>query len=167
MLAVGAADDERIDAMSRIAYVATAVALMGVAGAPPVSAEPDAGTVGTAVQVVIHNAYTEVGEPDQCVGAADLSAIRRGSSVVLSEASATADAPKVAAGQFFRSRLKDGTCQVMYITSAPAMPAFNVEFVGPDGAPSPTFGPTPSEPVTDQPGIAQLIRVNLEFGPQP
>jgi hypothetical protein len=47
------------------------------------------------------------------------------------------------------------------------MPAFNVAFVGPQGDSSATFGPSPSEAVTDQPGIAQLVRVDMAFGPQP
>ena len=63
--------------------------------------------------------------------------------------------------------MKDGTCQALYITSAPAMPAFNVQFVGPGGESSSTFGPTNSEPVADQPGIQQLVRIDMEFEPQP
>lgn len=151
--------------MSRLAYLTAAAALTGLVSAPQAVAEPEAATVGTAVQVVIHKSFTETAEPDQCTGAASLTAVRRGSSVVLSEASGSADSPKVAVGQFLRSRLKDGTCQVMYITSAPAMPAFNVQFVGPQGEASSTFGPSASEPVTDQPGIGQLVRVDMEFEP--
>ncbi|MDX1886947.1 hypothetical protein [Mycolicibacterium sp. 120270] len=153
--------------MSRLANLTAAAALTGLVSVPQATAEPEAATVGTAVQVVIHKSFTEVADPDQCTGAASLAAVRRGSSVVLSEASDSADAPKVAVGQFLRSRLKDGTCQVMYITSAPAMPAFNVQFVGPQGDASSTFGPSSSEPVTDQPGIGQLVRVDMEFEPQP
>jgi hypothetical protein len=153
--------------MNRIGCVVAAVAAVSLVPAPQAIAEPDAATVGTAVQVVIGKSFAEIPEPDQCAGASSLTAIRRGSSVLLSEASGGADAPKVAAGQFLRSRMKDGTCQVMYITSAPVMPAFNVQFVGPEGTPSPTFGPSPSEPVADQPGIAQLVRVDLAFDPQP
>ncbi|HKV19865.1 MAG TPA: hypothetical protein VJR50_12595 [Mycobacterium sp.] len=154
--------------MNRFAVLTVAAASVCVAPLPHASAEPPAaGTVGTAVQVVIHTSFTEIPEPDQCTGAGALTAVRRGSSVVLSEASGSADAPKVALGQFFRSRVKDGTCQVMYITSAPVMPAFNVAFVGPQGDSSATFGPSLSEPVTDQPGIAQLVRVDMAFGPQP
>jgi hypothetical protein len=167
MLVVLADDDGRISAMNRLAYVTSAVALLCLVPVSTAAAEPDAGTVGTAVQVVIHKSFAEIPEPDQCTGAGSLAAVRRGSSVVLAEASGSADAPKVAVGQFFRSRVKDGTCQVMYITAAPVRPAFNVAFVGPEGVPSSTFGPSPSEPVTDQPGIAQLIRVDMAFGPQP
>lgn len=152
--------------MNRLAsYASGAVALLCLLPVGQSAAEPVAGTVGTAVQVVIHKSFTAIGEPDQCVGAGSLATVRRGSSVVLSEASGSADAPKVAVGQFFRSRVKDGTCQVMYITSAPVMPAFNVAFVGPDAVSSATFGPSPSEPVTDQPGIAQLVRVDMAFEP--
>ena len=153
--------------MNRLASLAGAAALACLTPFPQAAAEPVTGTVGTAVQVVIHKSFTEIAEPDQCAGAGSLAAVRRGSSVVLSEASGTADAPKVAVGQFFRSRLKDGTCQVMYITSAPVMPAFNVAFVGPEGGSSATFGPSAAEPVTDQPGIAQLVRVDMAFEPQP
>lgn len=149
--------------MSRVAYVAAAAALISLVSATQAAAEPDAATVGTAVQVVIQHSFTGMSDPDQCAGAASLSPVRRGSSVVLSEASGSAEAPKVAVGQFFRSRVKDGTCQVMYITSAPVMPAFNVAFVGPEGDSSATFGPIPAEPVTDQPGIGQLVRVDLAF----
>ena len=85
---------------------------------------------------------------------------------MLSEASSTADARKVAVGQFFRSRMNDGACQVLYITSAPVMPAFNVQFAGPAGELSSTFGPSAAEPVTDQPGIEQIVRVRMEFDPQ-
>jgi hypothetical protein len=128
---------------------------------------PAAGTVGTAVQVVIHNSFAPTPDADQCTGAGSLAAVRRGSSVLLSEVTGGVDGPKVAVGQFLRSRVKDGTCQAMYITSAPVMPAFNVAFVGPQGDSSPTFGPSPAEPVTDQPGIDQLVRVDMAFGPQP
>ena len=145
---------------------AIAAALLGVIMASPAVAEPVEGTVGTAVQVVIHKSFTETPDPDQCVGSSTLAAMRRGSSVILSEGSITADTRKVAAGQFFRSRLKDGRCQVLYIASAPTMPAFNVQFVGPGGESSSTFGPTSSEPVTDQPGIQQLVRIDMEFEPQ-
>ena len=149
--------------MNGFAYVAGVAAVACLVPPPQATGEPVAGTVGTAVQVVIDRSFTEIAEPDQCAGAGSLAAVRRGSSVVLSEASGT----KVAIGQFFRSRLKDGACQVMYITSAPVMPAFNVAFVGPDGDSSATFGPSPAEPVTDQPGISQLVRVDMAFEPQP
>ena len=153
--------------MNRPAYLVVAVAFACLMPVPQAVAEPVAGTVGTAVQVVIHQSFTEIPEADQCAGVGSLTAVRRGSSVFLSEASDSADAAKVAVGQFFRSRMKDGTCQALYITSAPVMPAFNVAFVGPEGHSSPTFGPSPAEPVTDQPGIAQLVRVDMAFGPQP
>ena len=58
-------------------------------------------------------------------------------------------------------------CQVLYITSAPAMPSFNVQFVGPEGELSPVFGPNPAEPVTDQPGIQQAVSIDMEFERQP
>jgi hypothetical protein len=47
------------------------------------------------------------------------------------------------------------------------MPMFNVQFAGPGGELSPTFGPTPSEPVTYQPGIEQVIRVDIEVVASP
>jgi hypothetical protein len=122
------------------------------------------GTVGTAVHVVIHKSFMETVDDDQCVGDSALATVRRGSSVVLSESSFESIAPrKVAVGQFFRSRLKDGMCEALYITSAPVMPVFAVQFVGPDGALSATYGPIASENVTDQPGIAQAVVVHLEF----
>jgi hypothetical protein len=130
------------------------------------SAPADVGNVGTAVQVVIHKSFKELADPDQCVGAWTLATIRRGSSVVLSEGSFSGDTRKLAIGQFFRSRLKDGTCQVLYITSAPMMPIFNAQFVGPDSQLSSTFGPVTSQPVTDQPGIQQAVRIDMEFEPQ-
>jgi hypothetical protein len=139
---------------------------MAAAPVPQVEAEPGAGNVGTAVQVVLHRSFEATADADQCVGAGSVAPVRRGSSVILSEASASADGPKVALGNFFRSRMKDGTCQVLYITSAPITPAFNVQFAGPAGELSPTFGPNSAEPVTDQPGIAQLVRVEMEFGPR-
>ncbi len=77
--------------------------------------------------------------------------------MVISEGSVSPDAPKVAVGQFFRSRLNDGACQVLYITSAPVMGSFNVQFVGPGGEQSSVFGPNSAEPVTDQPGIQQVV----------
>jgi hypothetical protein len=144
--------------------VATTALLVAV---PPqqVAAEPTP-TVGTAVHVVIHRSFQEISDPDQCVGASTLAAIRRGSSVVLSEGSFAGDARKVAIGQFFRSRMKDGMCEALYITSAPTMPTFNAQFVGPDGELSSTFGPVESQPVTDQPGIQQAVRIDMEFEPQ-
>ncbi|WP_101946665.1 hypothetical protein [Mycobacterium sp. 3519A] len=128
---------------------------------------PGAGNVGTAVHVVIHQSFQQVDDPDQCVGASTVATIRRGSSVLLSEGSAASDTPKVAIGQFFRSRLKDGMCEALYITSAPTLPTFNLQFVGPGGELSPAFGPVASEPVTDQPGIQQAVRIDMEFEPQP
>jgi hypothetical protein len=157
--------------------VARPLLVWGIAGTgllvavlpPQVAAEPtptDAGTVGTAVHVVIHQWFQEVSDPDQCVGAASLAAIRRGSSVVLSEGSFSGDTRKVAIGQFFRSRMKDGMCEALYITSAPVMPSFNAQFVGPERELSPAFGPVESQPVTDQPGIQQAVRIDLAFEPQ-
>lgn len=132
------------------------------AAADPV--QPDgSGTVGTAVHVIVRKSFTEITGPDECVGASPLAAIHRGGTVVLSEASpASSDTPKVAIGGFFRSRMKDGNCEVLYVISAPAMPAFNVQFFDLDGERSPTFGPVGSEPVTDQPGILQAVRVDLD-----
>ena len=127
---------------------------------------PGAGNVGTAVYVVIRHAFTQTSDPDQCVGASSLATVRRGSSVILSEGLAsTSETPRVAAGVFHRSRFKDGTCQVLYIASAPVTPAFNVQFAGPAGELSPVFGPTAAEPVADQPGIQQALTVDMEFGP--
>ena len=87
--------------------------------------------------------------------------------MVLLEGSSSPDARKVAVGQFFRSRLNDAVCQVLYITSAPVMASFNVQFVGPGGELSPVFGPNPAEPVTDQPGIQQVVHIELGFERQP
>jgi hypothetical protein len=159
-----------------LGYGAVAAALVGLTAVPPTAAEPADGepapaagaeTVGTAVQVLIHKSFTEITDADQCIGSSTLTAVRRGSSAILSEGSATSDTRKVAVGQFFRSRRKDGMCQVLYITSAPVMATFNVQFVGPRGELSPTFGPNPSEPVTDQPGIRQAVRIDMEFAPRP
>ncbi|MGZ4766954.1 MAG: hypothetical protein ACXV6M_14995 [Ilumatobacteraceae bacterium] len=142
-------------------------AVAAVLAAAPMSQAAADPTVGTAVDVVIPRSFAPTSDADQCVGAATLATVRRGSSVILSEGSASSDARKVAVGQFFRSRLNDGACQVLYITSAPVMGTFNVQFAGPAGELSPTFGPNPAEPVTDQPGIQQMVRVDLEFEPQP
>jgi len=57
-------------------------------------------------------------------------------------------------------------CEALYITSAPIMPIFNAQFVGPDGELSATFGPVESQPVTDQPGIQQAVRIDMEFEPE-
>ncbi|RDH74868.1 hypothetical protein DVS77_29850 [Mycolicibacterium moriokaense] len=78
------------------------------------------------------------------------------------EGSASSDTPKVAVGQFFRSRMKDGACEALFITSAPVMPSFNVQFAGPGAELSPTFGPIPSEQVTDQPGIQQAVLIDMD-----
>ncbi len=130
-------------------------------------AQPATGTVGTAVHVVIHKSFTETVDDDQCVGAGALATVRRGSSVILSESSFESTAPRqVAVGQFFRSRMNDGMCEVLYITSAPVMPVFAVQFVGPDGALSAAYGPITSQNVTDQPGIQQAVVVHLEFEAQ-
>lgn len=151
--------------LARAAVVAVSLALVPI---PSAAAQHDGpATVGTAVYVVIHNSFTEIEDPDQCVGAGDLATVRRGSSVVLSEGSPeSSETAKVAVGQLFRSRMSDGVCEALYITSSPVIPAFNVQFSA-DGQVSPTFGPIGSQPVTDQPGIEQMIRVDLGFEPQP
>ena len=151
--------------MNILVSLAAALAIVTMTPVPQSAAEPT--TVGTAVHVVISKSFDETSDPDQCTGAGTLASIRRGSSVILSEGSASPDAPKVAVGQFFRSRFKDGACEVLYITSAPVMPAFNVQFVGPTGELSSTFGPNPAEAVTDQPGIQQAVGVDMEFDRQP
>jgi hypothetical protein len=143
--------------MKRSAYLVAVVASASLVTAPPSTAEP---TVGTAVYVQLRQSYVAVDDADQCVGTAALGPIRRESSVLLSDGATVAGT--VAVGQFFRSRLSDGVCEVLYITSAPVMPTFNVQFAGPGGELSPTFGPTPSEPVTYQPGIEQVVRVDLD-----
>lgn len=127
---------------------------------------PDgSGNVGTAVHVVMHGSFAEAPDPDQCVGTSALAAIHRDATVILSEGSAyTSGTRQVAVGQFFRSRMKDGNCEVLYVISAPAMPAFNVAFADRAGARSPTFGPVGSESITDQPGILQAVRVDLGLG---
>ncbi|MCV7300243.1 hypothetical protein H7J93_11445 [Mycobacterium barrassiae] len=150
--------------MKRLGYALAVVTSASLVAAPQSAAEP---TVPTAVYVLIHQPFTQVDDADQCVGAAALGPVRRGSSVILSEGGTATDTPKVAYGQFFRSRLQDGICEALYITSAPAMPSFNVQFAGPGGELSPTFGPTPSEPVTYQPGIEQLVRVDINIPPSP
>ena len=151
--------------MNRLAYGAAAMALVSLIQMPQAAAEP--ATVGTAVNVVMHASFEQTADADQCVGAGELAAVRRGASVVISEGSVSPDAPKVAVGQFFRSRLNNGACQVLYITSAPVMGSFNVQFVGPGGEQSSVFGPNRAEPVTDQPGIQQVVHVDLGFAPQP
>lgn len=150
--------------MRRLGSAAAAMALTCLVATPQSAAEPG---VGTAVHVLIRQSFAEAADADQCAGTASLAAVRRGSSVVLSENSAGVDRREVAVGEFFRSRLKDGVCEVLYIASAPLMPAFDVAFVGPGGERSPTFGPNAAEPVTDQPGIEQMVRVDLAFAPQP
>ena len=151
--------------MNRLAYGAAAMALVSLIQWPQAAAAPE--NVGTAVNVVMHASFEQTPDADQCVGAGELAAVRRGASVVISEGSVAPDAPKVAVGQFFRSRLNNGACQVLYITSAPLRGSFNVQFVGPGGEPSSVFGPNRSEPVTDQPGIQQVVHVDLGFAPQP
>jgi hypothetical protein len=148
-----------------VGYLTAALALASLIPMPRSAAEPEA--VGTAVDVVIHTSFEQTSDADQCVGAGALATVRRGASVVLLEGSSSSDARKVAVGQFFRSRLSDGVCQVLYITSAPVIPSFNVQFVGPEGALSPVFGPNPSEPVTDQPGIQQVVHIDIGFELQP
>jgi hypothetical protein len=158
----------RINAMKRpttLVSIAAALALVGAVPMAQSAAEPE--TVGTAVNVVIQTSFDQTADADQCVGAGPLAAVRRGSSVILLEGSVSPDAPKVAVGQFFRSRRKDGVCQVLYITSAPVRGSFNVQFVGADGGLSSVFGPNPAEPVTDQPGIAQVVHVDIGIAPQP
>jgi hypothetical protein len=150
--------------MRALAYGLAVVASASLVLAPSSTAEP---TVGTAVYVQIRQSFAQVDDADQCVGTSALGPVRRGSSVILSEGATVPDTPKVAVGQFFRSRLRDGVCEALYITSAPVMPTFNVQFAGPDGQMSPTFGPTPSEPVTYQPGIEQVVRVDVEVPPNP
>lgn len=150
--------------MKALGYGLAVVASASLVVAPPSTAEP---TVGTAVYVQIRQSFAEVDDADQCVGTSALAPVRRGSSVVLSEGATVADTRKVAVGQFFRSRLRDGVCEALYITSAPVMPTFNVQFAGPGGELSPTFGPTLSEPVTYQPGIEQVIRVDVEVVASP
>jgi hypothetical protein len=150
--------------MKRLAAGLAVIAAAGSVAAPPSNAEP---TVGTAVYVQIRQSFAPVDGDDQCVGTSALEPVRRGSSVVLSEGAAATDTAKVAVGQFYRSRLSDGVCEALYITSAPVMPSFNVQFAGPGGELSPTFGPTPSEPVTYQPGIEQVVKVDIDLPPGP
>lgn len=148
--------------MKRPVYVLAVVASASLVAAPQSTAEP---TVGTAVYVQIRQSFAEVDDADQCVGTSALGPVRRGSSVILSEGATVAETRALAVGQFFRSRLSDGVCEALYITSAPVMPTFNVQFAGPGGELSPTFGPTPSEPVTYQPGIEQVVRVDIDIPP--
>lgn len=153
-----------VNAMKRLAFALAAVASASLVAAPPSTAQP---SVGTAVYVQIRQSFEQVDGDDECVGTAALGPVRRGSSVVLSEGAAAIGTPKVAVGQFYRSRLRDGMCEALYITSAPVMPAFNVQFAGPGGEMSPTFGPTASEPVTYQPGIEQVVKVDIDLPSTP
>jgi len=153
-----------VNAMKRLAFALAAAASASLVATPASTAQP---TVGTAVYVQIRQSFAPVEGDDQCVGTAALGPVRRGSSVVLSEGAAATDTPKVAVGQFFRSRLRDGICEALYITSAPVMPSFNVQFAGPGGEMSPTFGPTASEPVTYQPGIEQVVKIDIDLPPTP
>jgi hypothetical protein len=162
VVADGAGKDRPVN---RSVTLTAAVALASLLSVPQAAAETT--TVGTAVEVLVHKSFTETSDSDQCVGASALATVRRGSSVILSEGSSSSDTRKVAVGQFFRSRLKDGVCQALYITSAPVMPTFNVQFASPEGDLSPTFGPNAAEPVTDQPGIEQVVHVDMAFEPQP
>jgi len=150
---------------------AIAVALLILTPIAQASAAPPdvvEGNVGTAVYVVMHKSFTAIADADQCLGTGDLATIRRGSWVFLSEGSPeSSETPKVAVGQHYRSRLSEGKCEALYITSAPVLPVFNVQFAGAEGEVSPTFGPVASQPVTDQPGIQQVIRVDLGVEPQP
>jgi hypothetical protein len=148
-----------------LAYLAAASALVSLMPVAPSAAEPE--TVGTAVNVVMHTSFEPTSDADQCVGAGPLATVRRGASVVLMEGSSSSDSQKVAVGQFFRSRMGDGVCQALFITSAPVMPTFNAQFVGQGGELSSVFGPNPAEPVTDQPGIQQVVQIHLGFEPQP
>jgi hypothetical protein len=147
------------------AYLAAASALVCLMPVARSAADPE--TVGTAVNVVMHTSFEPTSDADQCVGSGALAAVHRGASVVLMEGSSSSDSRKVAVGQFFRSRLDDGGCQVLFITSAPVMGSFNAQFVGQGGEPSSVFGPNPAEPVTDQPGIQQVVQIHLGFEPQP
>jgi hypothetical protein len=137
----------------------------------PVACEPTGGVptspdnVGTVVHVVIHKSFLESSSPDQCVGAGALSPVQRGSTALLSDGSPSADTRKVAVGVFIRSRMNAGMCEVLYIASAPVLPLFDVSFAGPSGETSVTFGPIRAAPVTDEPGIAQALRVDLQFEP--
>ncbi|MFI5507108.1 hypothetical protein ACIA48_06540 [Mycobacterium sp. NPDC051804] len=150
--------------MKRLAFGIAVVASASLVAAPPSTAQA---TVGTAVYVQIRQSFEQVDGDDQCVGTAALGPVRRGSSVVLSDGATAIDPPKVAVGQFFRSRLRDDICEALYITSAPVLPSFNVQFSGPAGELSPTFGPTSSEPVTYQPGIEQVVKVDIDVPPSP
>jgi hypothetical protein len=116
----------------------------------------------------MHKSFTELPDPGQCAGAAEFATIRQGSSVFLSEGSPqSSDTPKVAVGQLYRSRLSGGVCEALYVTSSPVLPVFNVQFAATQTELSPTFGPITAQPVTDQPGIQQMIRVDLGLAPQP
>lgn len=131
--------------------------------APADGASTAPGNVGTVVHVVIHESFLATSTPDQCVGAGALAPVQRGSSALLSDGASTSDTRKVAVGVFIRSRMKDGMCEVLYIASAPVLPVFNVQFAGPSAERSVTFGPVTAGPVTDEPGIAQALRVDMEF----
>ena len=138
----------------------------GLACAPAGGESTAPGNVGTVVHVVIHRSFAETSTPDQCVGSGALEPVQRGSSALLSDGSLSADSGKVAVGVFLRSRMKDGMCEALYIASAPVLPVFNVQFAGPSGDVTVTFGPIKAEPVTDQDGIQQALRVDMEFAAQ-
>ena len=44
---------------------------------------------------------------------------------------------------------------------------YAIQFAGPGGELSPVFGPTASEPVTYQPGIEQVVKVDIDLPPTP
>lgn len=185
-IVVAMTNDHRCRAL--VLYVAVVVALFVAMPSRHASAEPLAecpltdaaglscapaggeatapGNVGTVVHVVIHRSFAQTSTADQCVGAGALEPLQRGSSALLSDGAAAPDSRKVAVGVFIRSRMKDGMCEVLYIGSAPVLPVFNVQFTGPSGGATVNFGPIRSEPVTDQDGIQQALRVDMEFAAQ-
>lgn len=119
--------------------------------------------VGTLVEIVIYKSFTQTNDADECVGTGTLSSIRRGSVVVLSAGSFSAQTRNVAVADFRFSRMHDGKCDVFFRADAPRMPAFNFQFIGPDGTRSASFGPVKTATVDPQLApIQQAIKVEME-----
>lgn len=128
---------------------------------------PPAGSplVGTLIDVVIYKSFVQTNDKDECVGTGTLATVRRGSVVILSAGSFSADTRTVAIADFRFSRMHDGKCEAFYRTDAPRMPAFNFQFVGPDGQRSASYGPVKSQDVVDPrlaPEIQQAVKLDME-----
>lgn len=119
--------------------------------------------VGTLVEVVIYKSFNQTSDADECVGTGTLSTIRRGSVVILSAGSFSAQTRNVAVADFRLSRMHDGKCDVFFRTDAPRMPAFNLQFIDPGGTRSALYGPVKTADVDPQLApIQQAIKVEME-----